>query len=140
MKLPKLIKSGEKNQEKSYNKQTFMNQLTVTKSLIICSFVIPLLLSGCGNSANSNKAANSNANKANNIAATPTPVSAEDLATKAKIEDALKKAGFENITVDATTNPMAIRGSVAKDKMAEIIFVAQQAAGKDLKNELVEKK
>ena len=113
-----------------------MNQSTLPKILITFCFC---LFFGCENSSETrNKTANINANKV--IEATPTPLSAADLAEKTKIEEALKKAGFTNITVDTTTTPFSIRGTVAGDKMVEVIFVAQQAAGKNLKNELVEKK
>ena len=113
-----------------------MNQSTLSKILIAFSFC---LLFGCGDSSEiRHKTANINANKS--IEATPTPLSAADLAEKTKIEEALKKAGFTDITVDTTTAPFSIRGTVARDKMVEVIFIAQQAAGKNLKNELIEKK
>ena len=113
-----------------------MNQSILSKILIAFSFS---LLVGCGNSSETrNKTANINASKA--IEATPTPLSAADIAEKTKIEEALKKAGFTDITVDTASTPFSIRGTVARDKMVEVIFIAQQAAGKNLKNELIEKK
>lgn len=120
-----------------------MNRLTVTKSLILCSFVTALSLSGCSGSTetNSAKTANANANKTNTavvVSTIPTPT--EDTATKAKIEEALKKAGFTDITVDATTTPITIRGTVSGDKLAEVVFVAEQAAGKKVQNDIKEKK
>ena len=73
------------------------------------------------------------------IKATPTPIPATaSNADKTKIEDALKKAGFTTVTVDTTTTPATIRGTVAKGKMADVVKVAQEAAGKPVKNEVTE--
>ncbi len=70
---------------------------------------------------------------------TPTPIPATaSNADKTKIEDALKKAGFTTVTVDTTTTPATIRGTVAKGKMADVVKVAQEAAGKPVKNEVTE--
>lgn len=118
-----------------------MNHSTVTKSLIALGLTTIILFSGCSNSSEiSNKTANKNTNQTNTPEAAPTSISPENLATKTKIEDALKKAGFTNITVDAATTPIALRGTVPGDKVAEVIFIAEQAAGKPLKNEITEKK
>jgi hypothetical protein len=70
-------------------------------------------------------------------APTPIPATASN-ADKTKIEDALKKAGFTTVTVDTTTTPATIRGTVAKGKMADVVKVAQEAAGKPVKNEVTE--
>ena len=114
-----------------------MNHSTVSKNFIVFSFG---LLFACSNAPESgNKpSVNTNSNKATNTV--PTTVSVSDAATKIKIEGSLKKAGFADITVDATTTPISIRGTVTRDKVAEVIFVAEQAAGKPLKNEITEKK
>ena len=97
-----------------------------------------LFLSGCKGDAN----VNANANK---VAATPTAVPkttetvATDMATVKKIEDALKAKGFTDVKVDGTTKPITIRGTVAKGKLAEVVQVAQEAAGTPVKNEVTEK-
>jgi len=96
-----------------------------------------LFLSGCKGDVNTN------ANK--NEAATPTAVPktsetvATDTATVKKIEDALKAKGFTDVKVDGTTKPITIRGTVAKGKLAEVVQVAQEAAGTPVKNEVTEK-
>jgi hypothetical protein len=104
-----------------------------------------LLVGACGG----NKDTNANTNSVNNKAmatATPTPVvqtnEAANIGTgdKTKVEAALKAKGFNNVTVDMTTTPPTLRGSVPKDKMTEAIQTAQQAAGKPFKNEITEAK
>ena len=97
-----------------------------------------LFISACGGSA-ANNANNANANKA-----TPVTVTNEAAKTdpnlKSKIESALKAKGFTDVTVDVTTTPATLRGSVPKGKMAEAVQAAQGANdGKPLKSELTEK-
>ncbi|MDQ3800020.1 MAG: hypothetical protein M3384_11245 [Acidobacteriota bacterium] len=105
-----------------------------------------LFIAGCGGGNNN---ANANTNATNNKAVatpTPTPVTqtnesaATDTTLKTKVEDALKKKGFTGITVDTTTTPATLRGTVPKNKMTEVIQTAQEAAGKPFKNELTEQK
>lgn len=98
-----------------------------------------LLLSGCGGSANTNATNNT-------VAATPTAVPKTNVAAntdpnlKPKIEEALKKKGFTDVTVDTTTTPATIRGTVAKGKLDEAVQTAQEAnGGKPVKNEVKEK-
>ena len=69
---------------------------------------------------------------------TPTPAAATS-ADQKKIEDALKAKGFTDVKVDTTTTPATIRGTVPKGKLAEAVKVAQEAAGKPVKNEVTEK-
>lgn len=69
---------------------------------------------------------------------TPLPATA-DTGDKTKIQDALTKAGFKDVTVDTSTTPATIRGTVPKGKLAEAVKVAQEAAGKPVKNEVTEK-
>ena len=70
---------------------------------------------------------------------TPTQSATSSSVDKDKIEKALKDKGFEDVTVDTSTTPATLRGSVAKGKMAEAIQTAQEAAGKPMKNEITEK-
>lgn len=109
------------------------------KFLAILCLTAFLLLSGCGGDK-----ANTNTNT-NVAVATPTPVvktnetAAVDNTLKTKTEEALKKKGFNDVTVDATTTPATLRGSVPKGKLAEAVQTAQEAAGKPFKNEITEK-
>ena len=110
------------------------------KFLMILSLAAFLFLSACGGSdANSN----ANANKTNVNAPTPVTKTNESATTdpnlKSKIESALKAKGFNDVTVDVTTTPATLRGTVAKGKMAEAVQVAQEANGKPVKSELTEK-
>lgn len=118
------------------------------KFKILAGFVLSaaLFIAGCGGGNNNT---NANTNATNNKAvptATPTPVTqtnesaATDPTLKTRVEDALKKKGFTNVTVDTTTTPATLRGTVPKDKMTEAIQTAQQTAGKPFKNELTEQK
>ncbi|MBS1798105.1 MAG: hypothetical protein JSS81_30090 [Acidobacteria bacterium] len=97
-----------------------------------------LFLAGCKGSEDAN------ANKANTPPApTAVPKTSEtvatDTATVKKIEDALKAKGFTDVKVDGSTKPITIRGTVAKGKLAEVVQVAQEAAGTPVKNEVTEK-
>ena len=115
-----------------------INQSATTKFLTILSLAFFIFLFACGSNNENNNLKANNLNKT--VSPTATPLSEADIAAKTKIEEALKKAGFTDIQVDTTTAPFSIRGTVARDKMGEAIFVAQQAAGRDLKNEIIEKK
>ncbi len=103
----------------------------ITSGLIISVFLL-----ACGNPP-ANQNLNTNSNKV--IGAAPAPLSAADSAEKTRIEEALKKAGFGNVTVDTATIPFTIRGTVPRDKVAEVIMTARNAAGKDLNNKIIEK-
>lgn len=111
------------------------------KFLAILSLSAFLLLGGCGGNKDNT---NANVNKPTTVA-TPTPVvktnetAAVDNTLKTKTEEALKKKGFNDVTVDATTTPATLRGSVPKGKLAEAVQTAQEAAGKPFKNEITEK-
>ncbi|MGI8639938.1 MAG: hypothetical protein ACR2MG_08275 [Pyrinomonadaceae bacterium] len=109
------------------------------KILTIFSLAAVLLLGGCRGDANvnANMANRMNANT-NMTAATPM-MPTMDTATKSAVEAALKGKGFTDVTVDATTAGVTLRGSVAKGKMAEAVQVAQEAGKKPVKNELTEK-
>ena len=114
------------------------------KILTILSLATFLAFAGChtNTSVNTNANMNLNANYNMNMA-TPVMKTNESAMTdpvlKAKIEDALKKKGFTDVTVDTTMTPAMLRGTVAKGKMAEAVQTAQEAAGKPLKSEITEK-
>lgn len=119
-----------------------------TSSLILFCLTVILFLSACGNSDNretrpltnkdlesGNKTINELSNKQNSANAVPTI----DAAEKTKIEEALKKEGFKDLTVDYSTQPPTLRGNVPPEKIAIAILVAEKAAGKKLTNGLNEK-
>ncbi|HEX8287957.1 MAG TPA: hypothetical protein VF556_08180 [Pyrinomonadaceae bacterium] len=107
------------------------------------------LLGGCRGGSNTNTANtaahNTNANTMTMMTPAPTPVlqtnenSAVDTTLKTKTEAALKAKGFNDVTVDTSTNPATLRGTVAKGKMAEAVRTAQEAAGKPFTNQITEK-
>jgi len=97
------------------------------------------LAAGCGGNANTN-VNNANANRSNNTAVvTATTAPAMDAATKTVVDEAMKKKGFNDVTVEATTAGITLRGSVPKGKLAEAVQAAQEAGKKPVKNELTEK-
>ena len=106
------------------------------KLLAVLALSAFLFLAGCkGEEANTNA----------NVKPSPTAVPktsetvATDTATVKKIEDALKAKGYTDVTVDGSTKPITIRGTVAKGKLAEMFKVAMDAAGTPVKNEVTEK-
>lgn len=110
-------------------------------SLILFCLNLIFFLSACGNPAPTENSANTNANSSNKSAnqnsanAAPTV----DAAEKTKIEEALKKEGFKDLTIDYSTQPPTLRGTVPPEKIAIAILVAEKAAGKKLTNGLNEK-
>jgi hypothetical protein len=109
------------------------------KLLVVLCLSTFLFLAGCRGS--------SEANNANNTAvvktATPLPKTSEtaavDTTLKTKTETELKAKGFTDVTVDLSTTPATLRGTVPKGKMAEAVRVAQEAAGKPFTNQITEK-
>ena len=62
-----------------------------------------------------------------------------DITTKAKVEEALNRKGFNNIIVGFNSSKMiTLRGIVPKGKMAEAIQAAQEVLNKPIENQLVE--
>ncbi len=109
------------------------------KIIAITGLAAVLFLGACKGDANVNaNMANMNANMNMNMAATPM-MPTTDMATKSAVESALKAKGFNDVTVDATTTGVTLRGSVAKGKMGEAVQTAQEAGKKAVKNELTEK-
>ncbi|HYP49774.1 MAG TPA: hypothetical protein VEQ34_02445 [Pyrinomonadaceae bacterium] len=102
-----------------------------------------LLIGACGGGNNTNT---NNANvPANRSTPVPTPTAiaqtnesaATDPALKSKVEDALKKKGYNDITVDTSTPKMTLRGSVAKDKLADVMATVMAAnGGKPVDNQI----
>lgn len=56
-----------------------------------------------------------------------------------QIQNILLQKGFNGITVDYSTTPMTLRGTVPKGKLAEVIYSVQESnGGKPVKSELTE--
>ena len=112
------------------------------KVLVVLSLAAFVFLTGCRSSTNTNV----NVNMANANMMTPTPVvktnemATTDSVLKTKVEKALKDKGFADIMVDETTTPASLRGMAAtKEKMAEAVKIAQEAAGKPFENKITVK-
>lgn len=97
------------------------------------------LLIGCGRD-------NTNVNSNTAVVTSPTPVvrttesATVDPNLKGKIESALKAKGFNDVTIDTTTTPMTINGTVAKGKMDQVMAtVMENNGGKPVTNKVTEK-
>jgi osmotically-inducible protein OsmY len=103
------------------------------KILTIFSLATVLFLGGCrgDSNVNANMANRMNAN-ANMTAGTSTT----DSAAKSAVESALKAKGFNDVSVDATTTEVTLRGSVAKDKLSEVIQIANETGKRKVNNQL----
>lgn len=117
------------------------------KFLTILSLAALFSFAGCRSASNTNAVVTNtttNMTTANTTTvATPmaTMAPAADAATKATVESALKVAGITGVMVDATTNEITLRGSVAKGKLAEAVRIAnEKGGGKRVNNQLVEAK
>jgi len=110
------------------------------KLLAILSLSAFLFLSGCRGDSNVNvNNANVNANRNVNVAMATPAAPAMDSATKTVVEEAMKKKNFNDVTVEATTANITLRGSVPKGKIAEAVQAAQEAGKKPVVNQLTEK-
>jgi len=60
--------------------------------------------------------------------------------TAQKVQSAMFQKGFNDVTVDGSTSPMTLRGTIPKGKLAEAVQTAQENnGGKPVKNEMTEK-
>ena len=114
------------------------------KVLAILGLAATLGFGACKGSTNTNTA-NTTMNS-NMAVATPTAVTktgetaATDPNLKSKVEAALKAKGMGDVTVDTSTTPATLRGTVAKGKLDQVMATAQEAnGGKPMKNEVTEK-
>jgi osmotically-inducible protein OsmY len=90
-----------------------------------------LFLGGCRGDSNTNTNLATNMNAA-------TPMMA-DTAAQATVKDALEKAGFNDVTVTATTTEVTLRGSVPNGKLGEAVRIATEKANRKVNNQLTEK-
>ena len=69
----------------------------------------------------------------------PTPATPDE-ATKKAVEEALKKKGFNDVEVEATTAEVTLRGSVPKGKLGEAMQTVTGVAKRKINNQLKEDK
>ena len=75
-----------------------------------------------------------------NVSLTKEMPTAVDYETAQRVQNELLQKGFSDVTVDSSTLPITLRGTIPKGKMEEVIQLAQEANGrKPIKNELIEK-
>ena len=106
--------------------------------LTVLSLSAFLLLVGCRGAANTNTA-NGNMTMNGNMTANSTTASAADSAAKNAVEAALKSKGFNDVTVEATSTEVTIRGTIPKGRMGEVNQVAQETGKRKVNNQVIEK-
>ncbi len=109
-----------------------------TKFLAVISLAAIAGLAGCKGSDNTN-VNKMNTNVATNVAMSTPAAPMKDAAVQAAVEDAMKKKGFNDVQVEATTTEVTLRGTVPKDKMTEAVQAAQEVAKRKVNNDLVGK-
>ncbi len=108
------------------------------KILAITGLTAILLIGACKSTTtvNTNMNANMmNANMMNSNMATPM-MPTTDAAARSAVESALKAKGFNDVTVDATTTEVTLRGSVPKDKLSEVMQIASETGKRKVSNQL----
>lgn len=111
------------------------------KILAVLSLAVLASLAGCRGADTTNTNTNANVNRNTNMA-TPTPaatVAAKDTAAETAVKAALDKAGFKDVTVDATATEVTLRGTVAKGKLADAVRIANETGKRKVNNQLTEK-
>lgn len=121
--------------------KVFRRKQMKIKVLMILSLAAFLFMVGCKGSANTSTTngnmMNSNL-QANSMMNTSTSTMTDNSAKNA-VEAALKSKGFNDVTVEATTTEVTIRGTIPKGKMAEVNQVAQETGRRKVNNQVIEK-
>lgn len=68
----------------------------------------------------------------------PEPVA--DSEAQQAVTNALYQKGFYNLTVEATTTEITLRGTIPKGKMAEMMQIAQETAKRKVNNQVIEER
>jgi len=103
---------------------------------VFCLAVLSLMVS-CKSATNTN-VTTTNANM--NTNANMTMTAAADPATEAAVKAALAKKGLNDVTVQATTTEITIRGTVPKGKLGEAMMAASEAGrNRKVTNQVTEK-
>lgn len=107
------------------------------KVLTVLSLASFLFLVGCkGSTANTN----ANMMNANMMVNSNMMVNtASDTVAAAAVSDAIKKAGYNDVTVSATTTEVTLRGTVPKGKLGEVVRIATETGKRRVTNDLNEK-
>ena len=109
------------------------------KLLVVLCLSTFLFLAGCRGSDNTNVNVNKPAATATPVVKT-TEAATVDPNLKGKIESALKAKGYTDVTVDTSTTPMTIGGTVAKGKLDQVMAVVMENnGGKPVNNKVQEK-
>lgn len=106
---------------------------------VLCLAVLSLMV-GCKSATNTNvTTTNANMN-ANAMTMTTPAMAAADPAAELAVKTALAKKGLNDVTVQATTAEITIRGTVPKGKLGEAMMAASEAGrGRKVTNQVSEK-
>ncbi len=114
-------------------------KIKILTALCLAAFM-GLAAAGCRNAANSNVTnTNTNTNMAIStpVTATPmTPTEAKDTTAETAVKAALDKAGYKDITVEATASKVTLRGTVAKAKLSEAVRIATDTGKRKVDNQI----
>jgi hypothetical protein len=102
---------------------------------VFCLAVLSLMV-GCKSATNTNvNTTNANMNTNANMT-----MAVADPATEAAVKAALAKKGLNDVTVQATTTEITIRGTVPKGKLGEAMMAASEAGrNRKVTNQVTEK-
>ncbi len=112
------------------------------KILTVLSLAVFMSLgfAGCRGGANTNvTTTNMNTNMAVStpMVATPMPTTeAKDATAETAVKAALDKAGFKDVTVEATASKITLRGNVTKAKLTEVMKIATDTGKRKVDNQL----
>jgi osmotically-inducible protein OsmY len=98
-----------------------------------------LAAAGCRTAANTNVTnINTNTNMAVSTPMTATPMTTEakDATAETAVKAALDKAGYKDVTVEATASKITLRGTVAKAKLGEVIKIATDTGKRKIDNQI----
>jgi len=109
------------------------------KFLAILCLAMLSVMAGCKSATNANLA-NANASMNANANMTMRPPMAADPAAEAAVKAALAKKGLNDVTVQATSAEITLRGTVPKGKLTEAMMAASEAGvNRKVTNQLTEK-
>ncbi len=114
-------------------------KIKILTALSLAAFM-GLAAAGCRNAANTNVTTTNTNMAVSTATATPMPtMAAKDTTAETAVKAALDKAGFKDITVEATASEVTLRGTVAKGKMVEAVRIATETGKRKVTNQLNEK-
>jgi osmotically-inducible protein OsmY len=112
-------------------------KIKILAALSLAAIVFAAGCRGGNNAANNTNTTNTSANM--NMATPSSTVAAKDATAETAIRAALDKAGYKDVTVDATASEVTLRGTVAKGKLGDAVRIATETGKRKVNNQLTEK-